>query len=228
MASNPKRALILYCSQNADIDTPTLDALCQRGCSGQLLLERSDSKDARKQDIVQLLGLSDCKNDQMKTRLTERFGNMKLGLISPYAPVAALAEVVTFYSTEIPDDLMAIDVDVLLVDTTKQHMEDIMVKLLDTTPHLLKCVVMRAAVQQQQIKHAPQQSSVTKNGVSVNVHESNCLVCGYWHDGSTRRDHVERFRVDDMITNGCNGSTLAWHYLAEIGHKLGHVPKYGA
>ena len=58
--------------------------------------------------------------------------------------------------------------------------------------------------------------------------DRDCLVCGYWHDGSTRRDHVKQFEVNDIISNGCNGRILAWHYLGEIGHKLGHVPKYGA
>lgn len=57
---------------------------------------------------------------------------------------------------------------------------------------------------------------------------SDRLVCAYYHDGSTRRDGVHEFSIQDIVDNGCNGSILAWHYLAEIGHKLGHVPKYGA
>ena len=41
MASNPKRALILYSYNNVNTETPALNMLCQRGCGGQLLLESS-------------------------------------------------------------------------------------------------------------------------------------------------------------------------------------------
>ena len=41
MASNPKRALILYSYNNVNNERPALNMLCQRGCGGQLLLESS-------------------------------------------------------------------------------------------------------------------------------------------------------------------------------------------
>lgn len=60
------------------------------------------------------------------------------------------------------------------------------------------------------------------------LNPSESLVCAYLHEGSTRRDSTTEFKADHIQQQGCNGSILAWHYLAEIGQKLGYVPKYGA
>ncbi|KAI9494395.1 hypothetical protein BDB00DRAFT_818997 [Zychaea mexicana] len=250
MASNPKRALILYSYANVGEHgkTPAVDALCQRGCGGQLMLERrpdSEHKEKgneRRQDIIQLLGLSGCSSiEQMKAQLTERFRSMKLGLIASCPSITALGDslgltIASSSSSSATKDIYskehlqaAIDrVDVLLVDVSDQpsEMDRIMTEVLESTSDLLKCIVMHATVQKQQQENMPLQSGVTKNGVPVDILER--LVCAYWHDGSTRRDRVRGFTVQDIVANGCNGSILAWHYLAEIGHKLGHVPKYGA
>ncbi|KAG2220062.1 hypothetical protein INT45_007306 [Circinella minor] len=173
--------------------------------------------------------------------ITYRFGSMKLGLISSCSSITTLADsldikTLNTISTKVILETMN-QLDVLLVDMSDQpnQMNDIMAEILDTTPDLLKCTVMHGTMQQlQQEKQydkeddKPIQSGTTKNGVQVDVLESDYLVCAYYHDGSTRRDNVHEFSIQDIVKNGCNGSILAWHYLAEIGHKLGHVPKYGA
>ncbi|KAI9303436.1 hypothetical protein BJ944DRAFT_268411 [Cunninghamella echinulata] len=74
----------------------------------------------------------------------------------------------------------------------------------------------------------PPQSYEYKNGIRVKIIKDVSYVCAYYHTETTRADLVEKFNVKDMEKLGCNGSILSWHYLAEIGNKLGYVPKYGA
>ncbi|CAO3594079.1 unnamed protein product [Absidia cylindrospora] len=107
--------------------------------------------------------------------------------------------------------------------------------VLDSRPSLLKCVVTKSSdkQQQQQTRHwwddlVPAQSYEFKNGVRIKPRINVKYVCAYLHAETTRADTVDTFDVEKMDQFGCNGSILAWHYLAEIGHKLGYVPKYGA
>ncbi|CAO3612828.1 unnamed protein product [Cunninghamella blakesleeana] len=74
----------------------------------------------------------------------------------------------------------------------------------------------------------PPQSYEYKDGVRIKIIRDVKYVCAYYHTDTTRADMVGKFNVNEMDKLGCNGSILSWHYLAEIGNKLGYVPKYGA
>ncbi|RUS32334.1 hypothetical protein BC938DRAFT_475695 [Jimgerdemannia flammicorona] len=62
----------------------------------------------------------------------------------------------------------------------------------------------------------------------VNLHSRGPITALYHHHGSTRRDATARFTEREVLERGENGRILAWHFLAEVGYKLGFVPKYGA
>jgi hypothetical protein len=136
--------------------------------------------------------------------------------------------------------------DCLLVDMTcDQHQalswnwsNDILGNALNNQPSLLKCVVTRYLCEQQQQQQqqqsgwwtdlVPPQSYEFKNGHRIKVQQEVKYIGAYFHTETTRADLVDCFDLDMMDQLGCNGSILAWHYLAEIGHKMGFVPKYGA
>ena len=112
-----------------------------------------------------------------------RFGSMKLGLISSCSSITTLADslgIKTFdtISTNVIIDTMS-HLDVLLVDMSDQpdEMNGIIAQALDTTPDILKCIVMHSTMKLQQEKQKdngedkPIQSGTTKNGVQVDVIE---------------------------------------------------------
>lgn len=74
----------------------------------------------------------------------------------------------------------------------------------------------------------PRQSFLMKNGTPLDKVQDKTLVYSYLHVGSSRQDSALTFTESDVKFNGSNGTILAYHLLAEIGHKLGYVPKYGA
>lgn len=132
--------------------------------------------------------------------------------------------------------------DCLLVDMTcDQHQalswnwsNHILGDALTNQPAVLKCVVTRYPCEQKQQQSGwwtdltPPQSYEFKNGHRIEAQHGVKYIGAYFHAETTRADLVDCFDLDKMDQLGCNGSILAWHYLAEIGHKLGYVPKYGA
>ncbi|KAI9320748.1 hypothetical protein BX666DRAFT_1229951 [Dichotomocladium elegans] len=155
----------------------------------------------------------------------------KPGIVSTSPEVMRLANDLGFtYYPTVPDSFE--DVHCLVVDSCSwSEVDGFLEKYIDNTPDLLKCVVMPSdpSFLQPDTLWAglvPHQSCMTRNGESVEVSKSVSLVCVYFHEGSTRRDAACTFSADDIKSHGCNGAILAWHYLAEIGHKLGFVPKY--
>lgn len=75
----------------------------------------------------------------------------------------------------------------------------------------------------------PRQSYLMKNGREVtNLNKQTGLVYGYYHSGSGRTDNSTLYSLQNIQENCGNRKILAWHFLAEVGHKLGYVPKYGA
>ncbi|KAI7879933.1 hypothetical protein K492DRAFT_207894 [Lichtheimia hyalospora FSU 10163] len=232
--ATPAKALVLYSHTplGSTDQVPHVHELCMRGCSGQLMLEM-DVDTTRRGNMIQLLGLGGCNSiQQMREQLVTRFGKLKLGIVSEASEIQELANAlgIPLFDTI----LKSLDhVDCLLVDTQWDTINDTLKMSLASTPDVLKCVVMPATpvprkIDSQWQSLIPQQSCMTKNGILVNVSESESLVCAYLHEGSTRRDDTTEFTANHIQQQGCNGSILAWHYLAEIGQKLGHVPKYGA
>jgi len=50
----------------------------------------------------------------------------------------------------------------------------------------------------------------------------------YFHEGSTRRDYVEKFTEAEVKAKGANGAIATEHFMGELAFKLGKTPKYGA
>lgn len=102
-------------------------------------------------------------------------------------------------------------------------------------PDTIQCIISPAApsTQKQESQSnwydsiVPRQSYTMKNGRAIEAIETR-LIYSYLHPGSSRRDHITTYTALDIQMNGSNSTILAWHLLAEIGHKLGFVPKYGA
>ncbi|KAJ8663610.1 hypothetical protein O0I10_000856 [Lichtheimia ornata] len=232
--ATPAKALVFYSHTplRSTDQVPSVHELCMRGCSGQLMLEMGIDT-TRRGNMIQLLGLGGCDSiQQMREQLVARFGKLKLGIVSEATEIQELA---TALGIPLFDTILqSLDhVDCLVVDSQWDVINDTLNTAIDTTPNLLKCVVMPATpiprtIDSQWQSLVPQQSCMTKNGVLVDVSQSESLVCAYLHEGSTRRDNTTEFRAGLIQQQGCNGSILAWHYLAEIGQKLGYVPKYGA
>ncbi|OAD78902.1 hypothetical protein PHYBLDRAFT_140961 [Phycomyces blakesleeanus NRRL 1555(-)] len=213
--ATPKKAVVFYSNSQANStpSTQALDDLCTRGCSGQLIMEDLGGK-----EIVELA--------------------KSLG----FAVSLALKSVPT--SAEIIDILASVGpkVDLLLVDISTQNnswplINDVVKDLMADTPTYLKVIVAPRDESASEPVLAdknwwdslvPEQSHVKKEGRCVSIEPRHGFVCSYLHDKSTRRDNATKFTTKDIIENGCNGKILAWHFLGEIGHKLGFVPKYGA
>ena len=70
----------------------------------------------------------------------------------------------------------------------------------------------------------PRQSYLSKDGSTLSsINQDVELTYAYYHSGSGRTDDAQHYN-----NSSNNNKILAWHFLAEIGHKLGYVPKYGA
>ncbi|ORY90581.1 hypothetical protein BCR43DRAFT_116029 [Syncephalastrum racemosum] len=192
----------------------------------------------------------------MKTTLSKRFGKLKLGLISTSKDVVAWGESLgLFYTQHIDEEIATSDlvskiidivapgapVDCLVVDASDsssarswKRVDAIVQACLDHTPHLYKSVLAQAEVHVEQQKSQPWdhlipiQSATIKDGVPVQVNDTYVILNASLHDGTTRRDTTQIFDAAEIISKGCNSATLAYHFLLEIGHKLGYVPKYGA
>ncbi|KAI8883300.1 hypothetical protein K501DRAFT_249839 [Backusella circina FSU 941] len=247
MSASPQKALIIYCPSEANVAIPSIDQLTKLGCSGSLLLESENKDEGISNDIFQILGLNNRENEGASEVYSKRFNKLKLTIISNNTPTKDIAKSL---SCELHELKNAKDVkqlisqnsesDCFLVDMTAFNnpwilADQIIKECIDSTPDLLKCVVTPAIGSYSNKQGSfwwdelvPQQSCLIKDGVVVDVNQKRFLVCSYLHVGSTRTDNATEFNTKDIVENGCNKAILAWHYLAEIGHKLGFVPKYGA
>lgn len=102
-----------------------------------------------------------------------RFGKLKLGIVSEATEIQELA---TALGIPLFDTILqSLDhVDCLVVDSQWDVINDTLNTAIDTTPNLLKCVVMPATpiprtIDSQWQSLVPQQSCMTKNGVLVDV-----------------------------------------------------------
>lgn len=102
-----------------------------------------------------------------------RFGKLKLGIVSEATEIQELA---TALGIPLFDTILkSLDhVDCLLVDSQWDVINDTLSTALESTPNLLKCVVMPATpiprtIDPQWQSLVPQQSCMTKNGLSVNI-----------------------------------------------------------
>lgn len=125
--------------------------------------------------------------------------------------------------------------DVIFIDFTSYSEGSIWNFINDLVPNIsstaIQCIISPSTsivTRSSSLPFTPVQSYTKKNGTRVTTSSNQSLIYAYLHIGSGRIDKTEKYTEKDIQENGCNGVILAWHLLAEIGHKLGHVPKYGA
>ncbi|CAO3649892.1 unnamed protein product [Mucor hiemalis] len=126
-------------------------------------------------------------------------------------------------------------IDVVFVDFTDYEKPwDFVNKLLSPeNVNYIQCIVSPYQLKQDESNQhnpiIPRQSYLMKDGLEVtNISNQIELMYGYHHSGSGRTDNSTQYSLQNIQENGGNRKILAWHFLAEIGHKLGFVPKYGA
>lgn len=127
--------------------------------------------------------------------------------------------------------LSSTEIDVLFVDFTDQKdpwriINDLLVI---ENNDLIQCIVSPFSLPQKaRSSIMPRQSYQIKNGLPVINNEQTALIYSYFHSGSARIDTATQYKSQHIQSHGGNNKILAWHFLAEIAHKLGFVSKYGA
>ncbi|KAK4511710.1 hsp70 nucleotide exchange factor fes1 [Mucor velutinosus] len=240
MSHIPNRAFIYYCPYPL-VDQHKLEHVHQvarEGCSGQIALEkeRSDSN----QTVLQLVGLFGASD--IKSEFKQRFNDMSLAIVSNDPHTIQMAQQLGCHCQDITTELQ-VNQDVVFVDFTGYSdvgawsTLDIFVGQ-HARPDTIQCIISTStdagteetgSKQQWWDAIVPRQSHLMKNGEPLkDAVQDQTLVYSYLHVGSSRQDGVSTFNAPDIKSKGSNGTILAWHLLAEIGHKLGFVPKYGA
>ncbi|KAI8989571.1 hypothetical protein BDB01DRAFT_782362 [Pilobolus umbonatus] len=235
----PTKAVILYSpTPSNDNNIHNVDTLTEQGCSGLVSLESQNPT-----IIEQLLGI-DIHSNNKKTSFVSRFNTMSLAIVSNSYSTQLLAQSLGCLYSKIPSitDIMDIvsddHLDCIFVDTTDytqpwSFINDL-VAVLMKCPDILKCVIsvipspITTPTTEWWKDIVPVQSNTVKEGITVSIDKKTSLMASYLHHGSVRRDTVKQYRVSDICTHGGNKSILAWHFLLEISHKLGLLPKYGA
>ncbi|CEP15092.1 hypothetical protein [Parasitella parasitica] len=239
MSHIPKKALICYCPYaRPDINVPNIDQITERGCSGQIALEMEPFVDSD-QAVAQLLGLFGAID--IKSEFKQRFNDMSLAIVSNDIDTLRIANLLgchhEYISTQLKIDQLPFDV--IFVDFSgfdDQDAWNTMNTIMGQNSRLgaIQCVVSSSIADgAENTQHwwdsiRPRQSHLTKNGRPLETVQEKTFIYSYLHLGSSRQDGASTFTESDIRANGCNGTILAWHLLAEVGHKLGHVPKYGA
>ncbi|KAI8067881.1 hypothetical protein BC940DRAFT_300674 [Gongronella butleri] len=243
MASHAHKALILFNKHEpTQASLPNLDSLLAKGSAGSIYLETDTGCD----DILQLFGLHDapCATDAAHGR----YGHVRFGLLTADAQLVDLARgygltFVSLLTDDVALDDMPLDamdaliteglaaVDILFVDLTCSSWTRIdhlfQSRLAD--PDLLNCVITSAAVHSRPTQpYQPRQSFQMKLGRPVVVDQHRCYVYGCFHPTTTRRDTVTEFDTQTMQDRGAHAGILAYHFMSEICHRLGLLPKYGA
>lgn len=131
--------------------------------------------------------------------------------------------------------LLSTNIDVLFIDFSNyENAWSFINELLSTTEKdIIQCIISPFVPTEQevscQMSIIPRQSYLMKNGSQVTaINNQTALIYSYFHSGSARTDNATEYTVKDIQKNGGNNKILAWHFMAEISHKLGFVSKYGA
>ncbi|GAA5795323.1 hypothetical protein HPULCUR_000679 [Helicostylum pulchrum] len=225
----PKKAFILYCPCQPDQLIPNVDLVTLKGCSGQIILEEQEDT-----TILQLLGLYQ-QNLQMKSNFNQRFHNLSLAVISDHKSTTDITQDLGCFHQNITSieqitKVLYSDYNVVLVDFTgiDNPWKWINELLNNQDKDIIQCVVSPYTPTNPPTSFLPRQSYLMKNGSQVAVDSKTELMYSYLHAGSARTDLTSAYNLQDIEQNGANCKILAWHFLAEIGNKLGFVPKYGA
>ncbi|KAI8641065.1 hypothetical protein BD408DRAFT_483718 [Parasitella parasitica] len=237
MSHIPRKALIFYCPfARPSIHVPNIDQAASRGCSGQIALEIEPVD----QTVAQLLGLFGAVD--IKSEFKQRFNDMSLAIVSNDLDTIRIANLLGCHHEYVSKELQIdqLPFDVIFVDFSGFDSHNAWYTMntlsgqncrLDAIQCIVSCSVENNTPEsnpQWWDLIRPRQSHLMKNGRTLEAVQEKTLIYSYFHLGSSRQDSTLTFTEQDIKSNGCNGVILAWHLLAEIGHKLGHVPKYGA
>lgn len=194
------------------------------------------------------------KDDVSFASLYKKFGSLKLGLLSNDPEVVALGEslrvpvVVHLQSggdvEETTRQLAAaqeqVDLAFVHVKATADFpalaLADQLVARLLTTKENKKPLVSVIAGHSSPASDEPKPNSKlyypVQSAAVIDGKTSPLLPAGhlatYYHEGSTRRDDVQRFTEAEVKSKGANGNIAAEQFVAELAFKLGKTPKYGA
>lgn len=170
--------------------------------------------------------------------LYTRFHDLSLAILSNDQDTTLLAQQLDCHqpfngTQQITHLLSSTEIDVLFVDFSHienpWHLINELLATLKDNNDLIQCIISPCTLSTEKPNPIfPRQSYQMKNGSPVPVNEYTALMYSYFHSGSARIDTATEYTVKDIQLNGGNNKILAWHFLAEIGHKLGFVPKYGA
>ncbi|KAL7312190.1 hypothetical protein PS15m_007984 [Mucor circinelloides] len=238
MSHIPKRAFIYYCPYTVS-DQHSLhhvNQVAKEGCSGQIVLEKEPS--GSNKTVLQLLGLFSATD--IKSEFKQRFNDMSLAIVSNDPHTIQVANQLGCHCQDMATPL-PVDYDVVFIDFTGCNGVDAWSTLntlvgRNTRSDTIQCIIGTSTNVSTTKEEAewwdaiqPRQSYLMKNGQPLKeAPQGQTLVYSYLHVGSGRQDNVTSFNSSDIKCKGSNGTILAWHLLAEIGHKLGHVLKYGA
>lgn len=166
---------------------------------------------------------------------------MSLAIVSNHKNTLDIARQLNFRGENIEStaqiEILLAAVDVVLVDLTDYTKSDVwsfteeLLELMSTKKDnyvdMIQCIISPITIDTKVEKASliiPRQSYTVKNGKQVNINHQIMLKYTYFHAGSGRTDNATMYHM----ASGGNNKILAWHFFAELGHKLGFVPKYGA
>ncbi|KAI9348352.1 hypothetical protein BD770DRAFT_395266 [Pilaira anomala] len=229
----PKKAFILYCPCQPDQLIPNVNLVTLKGCSGQIILEKEEGKEDDT-TILQLLGLYPQKN-QLKSNFKERFHDMSLAIISNHKSTTEITQQLGCFHEKIDsieqiNKVLNDEFKIVFVDFTgyPEPWKFINELIKNKDKDIIQCIISSYTPSTVQHYFLPRQSYLMKNGSEVTTNPNLELMYSYLHAGSARVDLATTFNLQEIEYNGSNGKILAWHFLAEIGNKLGFIPKYGA
>ncbi|ORX61785.1 hypothetical protein DM01DRAFT_1332363 [Hesseltinella vesiculosa] len=244
MTSLAKKALVFY-NPTPPVDyVPHLDTLIKNGSSGSIYIECTTENDDLS-DVQQLFNLAPLNAQDAQAK--SRFEGVRFGLVSRNETLLLLGSKAGYNTVPLPPGKLSLEevsdllvrgftpVDVLIVDMSGGVGDsffgwlqaDVLIQ-----PYLSSSLVCVITCSHELAAPAPEQQPVQsyeqKDGQRVQVHQDRRFVAGYWHPTTTRRDTVATFDTRQMQDLGAQRGILTWHFLPEICHMLGLLPKYGA
>ncbi|KAI9486855.1 MAG: hypothetical protein EXX96DRAFT_614655 [Benjaminiella poitrasii] len=233
-----KKAIITYCPFKPDQLIPSVDRITSRGSSGLIALEEVVDSSNRIYDAKD--------NDTSIQRIFVclRFNNMSLAILSNSTCSTNLSVLLNCIYKPIPHTLhtlvACIDqlsaVDVVFIDFTgiadAWNTVNDLASYYQQDDSIIQCIISPLSHRKETIvKFRPIQSYMMKRGECLSISKTcpmPSLIYSYLHIGVCRTDKATMYSTVDIEQNGGNNIILAWHLLAEIGYKLGFIPKYGA
>lgn len=165
----------------------------------------------------------------------DRFNDLSLGIISNCESTREIAFNLDSHYSEIESkqqiqQFLSSNIDVIFIDFTNFDSSWSFINELVALGNesYIQCIISPTKIEHKRNSFQtirPTQSYTMKDGVQVNcINKETELNYSYYHLYSGLKDNSTKYNQDRTGYF----KTLAWHFMAEVGHKLGFVPKYGA